>query len=99
MTINSPNYPYYYPNNADCMWTITATYGQLNLVFNKFTVQSDPTCSTDYLQISGPIKKYRRARICGFPVSVRSHNSFFCSRKCGIKLIFLTLNRYLEDSV
>ena len=73
MTINSPNYPYYYPNNADCMWTITATYGQLNLVFNKFTVQSDPTCSSDYLQISGPIKKYRRARICGFPVSATSH--------------------------
>ena len=51
------------------MWTVTATSGQLSLLFSKFTLQSDPTCSQDYLQVSGPIKKYRRARVCGFPVN------------------------------
>ena len=69
LTLDSPQYPSLYPNNQICTWTITATYGQLAMVFNKFTVQSDSTCSKDYLQISGPIKKYRRARLCGFPVT------------------------------
>ena len=68
LTLESPNYPSYYPNNAECMWTVSATSGQLSLLFSKFSLQSDPTCSKDYLQVSGPIKKYRRARICGFPV-------------------------------
>ena len=70
LVLESPDYPHYYPNDQSCMWTITATYGQLHLLFSKFSVQSDPTCSKDYLQISGPIKKYRRARICGFPVII-----------------------------
>ena len=69
LTLDSPEYPNLYPNNQNCTWIITATYGQLAMVFNKFTVQSDSTCSKDYLQISGPIKKYRRARLCGFPVT------------------------------
>ena len=72
LTLDSPQYPNLYPNNQICTWTITATYGQLAMVFNKFTVQSDSTCSKDYLQISGPIKKYRRARLCGFPVTTFS---------------------------
>ena len=65
---NSDEYPNLYPNDQLCTWTVTATYGQLSMVFSKFTVQSDSTCSKDYLQISGPIKQYRRARLCGFPV-------------------------------
>jgi len=68
LIIHSPNYPQFYPNHSDCMWTITATEGQLHLVFHKFAIQSDYTCSHDYLQVSGPIKKYRKARLCGFPI-------------------------------
>ena len=102
--MESPDYPYYYPNNAECTWYITATYGQLHLVFSKFVVQSDSTCSKDYLQISGPvriltmkllhffqsilqIKKYRRARICGWPIP----NGFsLASKKSKLVLRFRT---------
>ena len=66
--LKSPLYPQYYPNLMYCTWIITSSQGQLNLVFDKFTLQSDFTCSADYLQVSGPIKKYRRARLCGYPV-------------------------------
>ena len=69
LTLDSPEYPNLYPNNQNCTWIITATYGQLAMVFNKFTVQSDSTCSEDYLQISGPINNYKRVKLCGFPVT------------------------------
>ena len=69
LVLDSPQYPDRYPNDQMCTWTITATHGQLSMVFSKFALQSDSTCSKDYLQISGPIKRYRRARLCGFPVT------------------------------
>ena len=90
LTLESPNYPSYYPNNAECMWTVSATSGQLSLLFSKFSIQSDPTCSKDYLQVSGPIKKYRRARICGFPVKIKLFKSSLT--------ILLNIQRYRPGS-
>jgi len=63
--ITSPNYPSQYPNNQECKWIITATSGTVNLVFDSFNIQATSTCSKDYLQVSGPIKKYTKAVLCG----------------------------------
>ena len=38
--LTSPNYPYSYPNNLNCLWTITATPGDyIYLYFTYFYVQ------------------------------------------------------------
>jgi len=63
--ITSPNYPSKYPNDQECKWIITATSGKLNLVFDKFNIQATSTCNKDYLKVSGPIKKYTKATLCG----------------------------------
>jgi len=66
--ITSPNYPSKYPHNQECKWIITAKKGKLNLVFDKFNIQATSDCSKDYLQVSGPIKKYTKATLCGAKV-------------------------------
>jgi len=34
-------------------------------VFDKFNVEWTKSCSKDYLQVSGPVKKYTKATLCG----------------------------------
>jgi len=34
-------------------------------VFDKFNIEATNTCNKDYLQVSGPVKKYTKATLCG----------------------------------
>ncbi|CAI9543459.1 unnamed protein product, partial [Staurois parvus] len=53
----SANYPFAYPDNADCVWLIRAPSGQASLNFNSFNIQSSPNCESDYMRIyDGPSK-------------------------------------------
>ncbi|XP_067017043.1 CUB and sushi domain-containing protein 3-like isoform X1 [Acropora muricata] len=61
--LTSPNYPYSYPNNLNCLWTITATPGDcIYLYFTYFYVQGyyypwsgnfgfNSYCPYDYVEI------------------------------------------------
>ena len=51
--ITSPNYPNNYPNNVDsCVTTIYANEDQLiQLNFEEFVLESQSTCSYDYLEV------------------------------------------------
>uniref|UniRef100_T1KQ91 CUB domain-containing protein n=1 Tax=Tetranychus urticae TaxID=32264 RepID=T1KQ91_TETUR len=59
--ISTPGYPYIYPNNADCLFSIRrANYNicKLRLEFVDFDVASSLNCESDHLDIEGE-------RICG----------------------------------
>ena len=38
------------------------------MVFSSFNIEGNSRCSKDYLKVSGPIKKYRAAKMCGSSV-------------------------------
>jgi len=65
LTIQSPKYPKKYENDLVCTWRITATSGTIKMLFSKFNVEANSRCAKDYLQVSGPIRKYRKVKICG----------------------------------
>jgi len=65
VTITSPNYPARYGNDENCTWTVKATSGKIRMVFTSFNIEGNSRCSKDYLKVSGPIKKYRTAKMCG----------------------------------
>ncbi|XP_044176241.1 cubilin-like isoform X2 [Acropora millepora] len=51
-TLRSPSYPFDYPNNMMCTWTITAPRGSgLLLTFNYFRLESGPCSTHDYLEV------------------------------------------------
>ncbi|MEE6490721.1 hypothetical protein FKM82_015978 [Ascaphus truei] len=50
-TVISPNYPYGYPEKANCVWLIRTPYDQVSLKFDAFYVQSSPKCVSDYIKI------------------------------------------------
>jgi hypothetical protein len=35
------------------------------MLFSKFNVEANSRCAKDYLQVSGPMRKYRKVKICG----------------------------------
>ena len=35
------------------------------MLFSKFNIEANTKCANDYLQVSGPIRKYRKVKICG----------------------------------
>ncbi len=52
--ISSPNFPSYYGNNVDCVWTLYAEdLHTITLNFTHFELQnaSYGSCSSDYLDI------------------------------------------------
>ncbi|KAK3802337.1 hypothetical protein RRG08_010589, partial [Elysia crispata] len=66
-TLISPNYPYNYPNNVRCMWTITADPdSKVLLTFSYFSLEYDYGCDNDYLLIHDGSNQYssRLARLC-----------------------------------
>jgi len=65
ITIESPNYPKKYENDLVCTWKITSTTGNIKMLFSKFNIEANSRCSNDYLQVSGPVKKYRKVKMCG----------------------------------
>ncbi|XP_068694611.1 uncharacterized protein [Montipora foliosa] len=52
----SPNYPFSYPNNLDCLWTITVTPGYyIHLNFSNFSLEGTyglSFCPFDYVEVS-----------------------------------------------
>ena len=51
-TLRSPLYPFDYPNNMMCTWTITAPSGlRIILTFNYFRLQSGPCSTYDELEV------------------------------------------------
>ncbi|KAK2546783.1 Tolloid-like protein 2, partial [Acropora cervicornis] len=85
--LSSPNYPYSYPDNINCLWTITATPGDyIYLYFTYFYVQGylywygnygySSSCPYDYVEIFdlNYTSSSMKVRGCGyqFPWCVKS---------------------------
>ncbi|KAG8438260.1 hypothetical protein GDO86_008814 [Hymenochirus boettgeri] len=49
--VMSDNYPLFYSNNANCVWLIRTSSGQVSLNFNSFNVQTSTNCISDYIKI------------------------------------------------
>ncbi|XP_068094350.1 cubilin [Hyperolius riggenbachi] len=50
--LTSPNYPNNYPNNRECIYTITTDMNsQIMLNFTSFALQSSSSCTSDYVEI------------------------------------------------
>lgn len=51
-TINSPGYPGNYPINRDCIWTISASPGNvISITFAYMAIEVHANCSYDYLEV------------------------------------------------
>ena len=67
-TLRSPSYPFDYPNNMMCTWTITAPSGsRIILTFNYFRLQSGPCSTYDYLEVrdGSSSTSTMKGRYCG----------------------------------
>ena len=53
---SSPNYPFSYPHNLNCIWSITVTPGSyIYLQFSKFSLEyGGKHCWYDYVEVSDP---------------------------------------------
>ncbi|KAK1116353.1 low choriolytic enzyme-like [Acipenser oxyrinchus oxyrinchus] len=50
--ITSPNYPFNYPNNMDCTWTLLAYEDEIiQITFISFDLQTGDQCDWDYVLI------------------------------------------------
>nr|XP_058943263.1 deleted in malignant brain tumors 1 protein-like [Pocillopora verrucosa] len=67
--LTSPGYPNNYPNGIDCEYWVYIPYGKaLRIYFNDFQVESDPSCSYDYLRIANEKNETfggRNGKYCG----------------------------------
>ncbi|XP_075389591.1 scavenger receptor cysteine-rich domain-containing protein DMBT1 [Tenrec ecaudatus] len=56
-TFNSPSYPGFYPNNANCIWEIVvASRSRINLAFSYLQLEMQSACSYDYVEVfDGPL--------------------------------------------
>ena len=51
--ITSPSYPFKYPDNQDCIYTISQSVGTLiSITFHSMDIVQSETCSYDYLTIT-----------------------------------------------
>merc|ERR1711937_118943 len=83
--LQSPNYPFAYNNNTDCLYILRTSIGStLDINFIDFNLEGsyDWSCSYDWLQIfDGPGTQYNSLtpRLCGTslpdPVSTSSHEA------------------------
>ena len=80
-SFNSPNYPYNYPDNKNCVWTISVPYGRyVSLEFRSFSLESGSGCRYDFVEIRDGSSAYGRVlgKFCGSarpPRIVSSGNS------------------------
>jgi len=66
LTIQSPKYPQNYDNDLECTWRITTTKGNIiKMLFSKFNIEPHSRCAKDYLQVAGPVRVYRKVKMCG----------------------------------
>ncbi|KAK3791976.1 hypothetical protein RRG08_035467, partial [Elysia crispata] len=93
-TLESPNYPYNYPNNARCVWTITTDPDtRVVLTFSYFRLEYDYGCDDDSLVIrdgSDPTSNTLR-RLCGSstPQPIRATgNIMFIEFKTDYRTIY-----------
>lgn len=55
MSITSPGYPRYYPDNVNCFTFITATPGfRIFIEFEELVLEHEPQCSYDYVEMFEP---------------------------------------------
>lgn len=72
--IISPGYPYQYPPNADCLYSIrraNSNICKLKLEFIDYDVDSTSSCDGDYLDIEGlkfcgPLSKNYQSKLTNF---------------------------------
>ena len=68
-SIHSPNYPNSYPNNINCIWTITAPPGKkVKFTFNRMVLEYyNAACTADYVELRSGLNSYssRIGRYCG----------------------------------
>ena len=51
-TIESPNYPSYYPSRTDCTSTVVALSGEVvEVTFSHFDVEYQSSCTYDYVSL------------------------------------------------
>ncbi|XP_074622497.1 CUB and sushi domain-containing protein 3-like isoform X4 [Acropora palmata] len=82
--LTSPNYPYSYPNNLNCLWTITATPGDyIYLYFTYFYVQG----YYNYYYYYGQYGRYGYNSYCPYDYveifDLNYPSSFIKVRGCG----------------
>ena len=75
--ITSPSYPDNYPDDTDCVYTISQTIGTvIRLTFLAMDIEYDTTCKYDYLEIrDGPLEDSPiLIKLCGngIPDSIQS---------------------------
>ncbi|CAG0925413.1 unnamed protein product, partial [Notodromas monacha] len=66
--IRSPGYPYGYPHNRECVWTIVAPPGrQVYLNFTDFEIEAHQNCEYDFLEIrnGGTVYSPLIGKFCG----------------------------------
>ncbi|XP_033637278.1 tolloid-like protein 2 [Asterias rubens] len=61
--IESPGYPFAYPNDVNCLWQITGQ--NIRLQFESFELEKEDRCSYDYLDIQDGDDNEPRARHIG----------------------------------
>ncbi|XP_067027374.1 cubilin-like [Acropora muricata] len=63
--LESPGYPFRYPNNMDCYFWVPIPQGKaLKIVFDVFNLESHSSCGWDYLRIRND-KGYTYGKYCG----------------------------------
>lgn len=52
--ITTPEFPGFYPNNANMAWLVRVDHGSINLVFTDFDLEpgNGSNCSNDSLEVS-----------------------------------------------
>ncbi|CAL1528874.1 unnamed protein product [Lymnaea stagnalis] len=51
-TINSPNYPEYYPSKSDCVWLLKTALGhRIELIFRDFEIEPHQECTYDHVVV------------------------------------------------
>ncbi|XP_031811861.1 deleted in malignant brain tumors 1 protein-like [Sarcophilus harrisii] len=76
-SFTSPYYPGHYPVLLNCIWKIeVAKDFQISLVFDDFQVESDPSCSYDYVEIfDGSLEAPSFGRFCRGPIPTLTSQS------------------------
>jgi len=49
----------------ECTWRITSTKKNIKMLFSKFNIEPHSRCANDYLQVAGPVRIYRKVKMCG----------------------------------
>ncbi|CAM5129636.1 unnamed protein product, partial [Eretmochelys imbricata] len=78
-TFSSPNYPHYYPNNAQCIWEIQVQYnGYVHVQFDHVALEPHSNCAYDFIEIYAqqPYTSTLLGRICtgGYQAFTSSSN-------------------------